>query len=66
MENEDNKITVRVVGAIVVIACVALVVLAVESGRKADLALAQLREIRATMGEAGYLPAEPKIVEAKR
>ena len=65
MENEDNKITVRVVGAIVVIACVALIVLAVESGRKADLALAQLREIRATMGEAGYLPAEPKITERR-
>ena len=66
MEHEDNKITVRVVGAIVVIACVALIVLAVESGRKADVMLSQIKEMRQSMEDAGYVHKEPKITEDRK
>lgn len=66
MEHDDNKITVYAVGVVVAVTCVLLIVMAFESGRKADLILSQLREMRSTMGDAGYLPAEPRITEDKK
>ena len=34
--------------------------------RKADLMLSQMKEMRQSMEDAGYVEREPKIVEAKR
>lgn len=63
--DDDNKITAHVVGAIIAITCVVLIIMALESGRKSDLILSQLMEMRTTMGDAGYLPAEPRIEAQK-
>lgn len=63
---EGDKITFYAVGTVLAVTCVFLIVMAFEAGRKADLVLSQLREMRATMGDAGYLPAEPRITEARK
>ena len=64
-QEKTNSITVAIVGALIAITCVVIIVNAIESARTSTLILAQLREMRGTMGDAGYLPAEPRI-EAKK
>ena len=63
--NNDHSITVTIVGALIAITCIVMIVNAIESARTSTLILAQLREMRGTMGDAGYLPAEPRI-EARK
>ena len=66
IEHDNNhSITVTIVGVLVFLTCIILIVSAVESARNSELILSQLREMRGTMGEAGYLPAEPRI-EARK
>ena len=64
-QDHNHSITVTMVGVLIFITCVVLIVSAVESARNSELILSQLREMRGTMGEAGYLPAEPRI-EARK
>ena len=64
--DHDHSITVTIVGVLIFVTCAVLIVTALESARNSEQILSQLREMRGTMGDAGYLPAEPKIVEAKR
>ena len=62
---KTNSITVTIIGALIAITCIVMIVNAIESARTSTLILAQLREMRGTMGDAGYLPAEPRI-EARK
>ena len=64
-QDHNHSITVTMVGVLIFITCVVLIVSAVESARNSEQILSQLREMRGTMGEAGYLPAEPRI-EARK
>ena len=64
-QDHNHSITVTMVGVLIFITCVVLIVSAVESARNSEQILSQLREMRGTMGEAGYLPAEPRIEAAR-
>ena len=66
MEHESKSATMTIIGALIFIAAVAIVVTTLESARKADLVLSQMKEMRQSMEDAGYVEREPKIVEAKR
>ena len=46
-----------------VIVLVALVVVSIENSRTMDRLSADVREMRSSMGEAGFLPREPQILE---
>ena len=46
-----------------VIVLVALVVVSVENSRAMERLSADVREMRSSMGEAGFLPREPQIIE---
>lgn len=46
-----------------VLVLVALVVVSVENSRMMDRLSADVREMRSSMGEAGFLPREPQIIE---
>ena len=63
---EGDKITLYAVGTVLAVTCIFLIVMAFESGRKADLVLSQLREMRTAMGEAGFLPSEPQFARDKK
>ena len=66
MEHESKSATMTIIGALIFIAAVAIIVTTLESARKADLVLAQMKEMRQSMEDAGYVAREPKIVEARR
>ena len=66
MEHESKSATMTVIGALLFIAAVAIIVTTLESARKAYLVLAQMKEMRQSMEDAGYVAREPKIVEARR
>ena len=66
MEHESKSATMTIIGALIFIAAVAIIVTTLESARKADLVLSQMKEMRQSMEDAGYVEREPKIVEAKR
>ena len=53
-------------GVICAISLVALVVVAVEQTRKVDVLTAQIKAMRQSMEDAGYVQAEPRIMEARR
>ena len=53
-------------GVTCIIVLVALVVIAVEQSRKTDNVISQLREMRQSMEDAGYVQREPKISEGKK
>ena len=53
-------------GITCIIVLVALVVIAVEQSRKTDHVISQLREMRQSMEDAGYVTREPKISECKK
>lgn len=57
----DLEQTIFCVVSVLVLA--ALVVVTVENSRRMDRLSADVREMRASMGEAGFLPREPQIVE---
>ena len=63
--DHNHSITVTIVGILIFLTCAVLIVTALESARTAEQILSQLREMRGTMGEAGYLPVEPRI-EARK
>ena len=46
---------------LLIIGVAAVVVIGVEQTRKTDLLSAQIREMRQSMEDAGYVPREPKI-----
>ena len=66
MEHESKSATMTIIGALIFIAAVAIIVTTLESARKADLVLSQMKEMRQSMEDAGYVEREPKITEARR
>ena len=66
MENESKSATMTIIGALLFIASVIIIVTTLESARKADLVLAQMKEMRQSMEDAGYVEREPRIMEARR
>ena len=64
-QDHNHSITVTMVGVLIFITCAVLIVTALESARTSEQILSRLNEMRGTMGEAGYLPAEPRI-EARK
>ena len=66
IERDNNhSITVTIVGILIFLTCAVLIVTALESARTSEQILSRLNEMRGTMGDAGYLPAEPRI-EARK
>ena len=65
MEHESKSATMTIIGALLFIAAVAIVVTTLESARKADLVLSQMKEMRQSMEDAGYVAREPKITESR-
>lgn len=55
-----------IIGVLVFLACLAIIVISLESGRKADLLLSQMKEMRQSMEDAGYVQKEPKITEDRK
>lgn len=52
-------------GVICAVSLVALVVVAVEQTRKVDVLTAQVKAMRQSMEDAGYVQAEPRIGERR-
>ena len=65
MEHESKSATMTIIGALIFIAAVAIIVTTLESARKADLVLSQMKEMRQSMEDAGYVAREPKITESR-
>ena len=60
----DLEQTIFCIVSVLILA--ALVVVTVENSRRMDVLTADVREMRASMGEAGFLPREPQIIEQTR
>lgn len=56
-----KDIELTIFGALLIIGVAAVVVIATEQTRKMDFLSAQIREMRQSMEDAGYVPREPKI-----
>ena len=65
MEHESKSATMTIIGALIFIAAVAIIVTTLESAWKADLVLSQMKEMRQSMEDAGYVAREPKITESR-
>ena len=63
--DHNHSITVTIVGILIFLTCAVLIVTALESARTSEQILSRLNEMRGTMGDAGYLPAEPRIEAAR-
>ena len=49
---------------LVVLGVIALIVICYENGRRTGYAIGQIKELRQSMEDAGYVTKEPKIIEA--
>ena len=61
---KDLEQTIFCIVSVLILA--ALVVVTVENSRRMDRLSADVREMRSSMGEAGFLPREPQIIEQTR
>ena len=64
MERED-RIEQIIFGVIMSACFIALVVISLEQSRKADVLTAQVKAMRQSMEDAGYVEREPKIGAAR-